>query len=189
MRGYFGVGVERLSKPRNAGAIFRTAHAFGAHFLFGIGADVNLAQIRKTDTADTAGSIPLWEVSEPAALDLPRGCQLVGIELTEDAVPLPSFRHPARAAYVLGSERSSLTPELLARCHHVVRIPTAFSLNVNVALALVLYDRMLSRGRFAERPVAAGGPTAPPAAHVHGGVFSREGRKDSPPSGTSAGQE
>lgn len=189
MRGYFGVGVERLSKPRNAGAIFRTAHAFGAHFLFGIGADVNLAQIRKTDTADTAGSIPLWEVAEPAALDLPRGCRLVGIELTEDAVPLPSFRHPARAAYVLGSERSSLTPELLARCDHVVRIPTAFSLNVNVALALVLYDRMLSRGRFAERPVAAGGPTASPPTHVHGGVFSREGRKGGLPPDPSTGQE
>jgi hypothetical protein len=62
---------------------------------------------------------------------------------------------------------------LLARCDHVVKIPTGFSLNVNVALALTLYDRMLSRGRFAERPVAAGGPTEAPPEHVHGGVFSR----------------
>ena len=182
--------MERLSKPRNAGAILRTAHAFGASFLFGIGADVNLAQARKADTSDTAGSVPLWEVDGPEALDLPRGCALVGIELTADAVPLPSFRHPARAAYVLGSERSSLTPELLARCDHVVQIPTAFSLNVNVALALVLYDRMLSRGRFAERPVMAGGPSEPPPAHVHGGVYSRAGRKDAGPGDDgSAGQE
>jgi tRNA G18 (ribose-2'-O)-methylase SpoU len=181
MRGYFGVGVERISKPRNAGAIFRTAHAFGASFVFGIGADVILKQIRATDTADTARAMPLWEVETPGALALPRGCQLVGIELTDDAVVLPSFRHPARAAYVLGSERSSLTPELLARCDHVVKIPTAFSVNVSVALALTLYDRMLSRGRFAERPVSAGGPTVDLPAHVHGGVFSRrdeEGRDE-----------
>ena len=34
MRGYFGVGIEQSSKPMNAGNLFRTAHAFGASFLF-----------------------------------------------------------------------------------------------------------------------------------------------------------
>ncbi|MBT4219652.1 MAG: TrmH family RNA methyltransferase, partial [Rhodospirillaceae bacterium] len=28
MRGYFGVGVEGISKVMNVGSIFRTAHAF-----------------------------------------------------------------------------------------------------------------------------------------------------------------
>ena len=32
MRGYFGMGVERISKAMNMGAIMRTAHAFGAGF-------------------------------------------------------------------------------------------------------------------------------------------------------------
>ncbi len=45
---------------------------------------------------------------------------------------------------------------MLARCRHVVRIPTRFALNLAVAGALVLYDRLLQHGRFAERPVAAG---------------------------------
>lgn len=173
MRGYFGVGVERLSKPRNAGAIFRTAHAFGASFLFGIDADVNLRQLHQTDTSGAAGQTPLWEFPSVAALDLPKGCQVVGIELTEDAVALPSFRHPAQAAYVLGTERGSLSPELIARCDHVVKIPTDFCLNVSIACAVTLYDRMLSRGRFAERPVKPGGPTEPPPPHVHGGIFTR----------------
>ena len=30
MRGYFGIGVEGISKPMNLGSLFRTAHAFGA---------------------------------------------------------------------------------------------------------------------------------------------------------------
>ena len=34
MRGYFGIGVEQLSKAMNAGTLFRTAHAFGAAFAF-----------------------------------------------------------------------------------------------------------------------------------------------------------
>lgn len=173
MRGYFGVGVERLSKPRNAGAIFRTAHAFGASFLFGIDADVNLRKVHQTDTSATARQAPLWEFSSVDALDLPKGCQLVGIELTEDAVPLPSFRHPAQAAYVLGTERGSLTPELQARCDFIVQIPTHFCINVSTACAVTLYDRMLSRGRFAERPVRPGGPAEGRAPHVHGGIFSR----------------
>jgi tRNA C32,U32 (ribose-2'-O)-methylase TrmJ len=58
-------------------------------------------------------------------------------------------------AYVLGPERSGLSPATLARCSHVVRIPTRFALNLAVAGALVLYDRLLQQGRFAERPVGS----------------------------------
>ena len=37
MRGYFGIGVENVSKAMNAGAVMRTAHAFGANFSFFVG--------------------------------------------------------------------------------------------------------------------------------------------------------
>ena len=37
-RGYFGIGVEGVSKPMNVGALMRTAHAFGASFVFTLGA-------------------------------------------------------------------------------------------------------------------------------------------------------
>ena len=108
------------------------------------------------------------------ALVLPRGCALVGIELTEEAIDLPSFRHPLNAAYVLGPERSGLSAETLTSCRHVVRIPTRFALNLAVAGALVLYDRLLQHGRFAERPVASGGPSGWPQPGRHGApVFRR----------------
>ena len=84
---------------------------------------------------------------------------MVGCELVDDAVDLPSFCHPLNAAYVFGPERSSLSPAMLARCHHVVRIPTRFCINLAVAGAVVMYDRVLSLGRFAPRPLHAGGPT------------------------------
>jgi hypothetical protein len=54
------------------------------------------------------------------------------------------------AAYVLGPECDVLSPEVLARCHHLVRIPIAFSFNL--ATASVLYDRLRCLGRFATRP-------------------------------------
>ena len=37
MRGFFAIGVESLSKQMNAGNLFRSAHAFGASFVFTIG--------------------------------------------------------------------------------------------------------------------------------------------------------
>ena len=41
----------------------------------------------------------------------------------------------------------------------MIKIPTKFSINVGLAGALVMYDRLVSLGRFAPRPVATGGPT------------------------------
>jgi tRNA G18 (ribose-2'-O)-methylase SpoU len=89
---------------------------------------------------------------------LPQGCKLVGVELVADAIDLPSFRHPLRAAYVLGPEQGSLSEELLSRCNYVVRIPTSFCVNVAIAGAIVMYDRVRSMGRFADRPLREGGP-------------------------------
>jgi len=156
-RGYFGIGVEGVSKSENVGALLRTAHAFGAAFCFSVGPGWDARAARAADTAATPTHVPLWRFPDLAALALPQGCVLVGVELLDDAVDLPSFRHPLNAAYVLGPERAGLSPALLARCRHVVRVPTRFALNLAVAGALVLYDRLLQHGRFAERPVGSGG--------------------------------
>ena len=177
MRGYFGLGVERISKPMNVGNLFRSAHAFGADFVFAIAPAVDLKEIQKADTSETAKHVPLYEFASVDELKLPRGCTLVGVELLDEAVELPSFTHPERAAYVLGPERGSLSPELVARCEHVVKIPMKFCVNVGVAGAIVMYDRMISLGRFASRPV---NPRAAPGAlaeHVQGAQLIRRPKK------------
>jgi tRNA G18 (ribose-2'-O)-methylase SpoU len=173
-RFYFGIGAEGVSKSANMGALLRTGHAFGAAFCFSIGAGWDARAGRHADTADTPAHVPFYRHATLDELTLPRGCVLVGVELLEDAADLPSFRHPPRAAYVLGPERAGLSPALLARCAHVVRIPTRFALNLSVAGALVLYDRLLQHGRFAERPVGSGGGGAAPAAGGHGNPVFRQ---------------
>jgi len=173
MKGYFGIGAERISKPMNLGSLLRTAHAFGASFAFTIGAAFDARAVARSDTSRAADSLPLSVYPDVASLTLPLGCRLVGVELLPEATEMPSFRHPPRAAYVLGPERGSLSPELVARCDFLIRIPTKFCVNLAVAGAIVMYDRMLSMGRFAERPVRPGGPTAPLPDHVHGGPVTR----------------
>jgi tRNA G18 (ribose-2'-O)-methylase SpoU len=160
MRGYFAVGTDGISKPMNLGNLLRISHAFGASFFFTVAGRVRLADAM-SDTSDAAGHVPIYQYPGIDELRLPQGCELVGVEITDDAVELPSFRHPIRAAYVFGSERFSLSAEMLARCRYVVKIPTRFSINVGMAGAIVLYDRMLTLSNYAERPLRPGGPARP----------------------------
>lgn len=174
-RGYFGIGAERISKALNLGNLVRSAHGFGASFTFTIGAMYQALEALP-DTSKSQRHVPHYNWLNATRIALPAGCALVGVELAEDAIDLPSFRHPLRAAYVLGPERGALSDALLARCDHVVRIPTRFSINLATAGAIVMYDRVKTLGFFPERPVVAGGPSAPRAAHVHGAPVSRRKR-------------
>jgi tRNA G18 (ribose-2'-O)-methylase SpoU len=159
MRGYFGIGVEGITKEQNLGNLVRSAHAFGASFFFVIRPVIDVRAIRASDTSGAFDHVPfhIWDSVEE--MDLPHGCQLVGVELMEDSIELPSFRHPTRAAYVLGPEMGDLSPEIIEKADHVIKIPMKFCINVGVAGALTMYDRLISMGKFADRPVKAGGPT------------------------------
>lgn len=156
-RGYFAIGAERISKALNVGNLMRSAHGFGASFTFTIGSRYGGDEAH-ADTSKGRNHVPHYDWDDLDAMCLPDQCALVGVELTDDAVDLPSFKHPMRAAYVLGPEKGSLSPELLGRCRYVVRIPTRFCVNVAMAGAIVMYDRTISLSRFPERPVRAGGP-------------------------------
>ena len=158
MRGYFGVGVEGISKPMNLGAIMRTAHAFGASFVFTLNAHHRVRDVVLSDTSRTFKHVPYYPWDDVSDIQLPKGCAIVGVELTDEAVDLPEFRHPQAAAYVLGRERGSLSAAMLERCEHVVKIPTKFCVNVSVAAAITMYDRVLSHSGRIDRPMRPGGP-------------------------------
>lgn len=156
-RGYFAIGAERMSKALNLGNLMRSAHGFGASFSFTIGATYNALEAR-ADTSKGQSHLPHYNWRTVDEMKLPVGCKLVGVELLDTAIDLPSFRHPMQAAYVLGPEMGSLSPELLERCDYVVKIPTRFCVNVAMAGAIVMYDRFRCLGRFASRPLREGGP-------------------------------
>ena len=175
MRGYFAIGVEKISKPMNVGNLVRSSHAFGASFFFTVGATYRAAESR-SDTSNAPAHMPIYNWPTLDDMVLPHGCSLVGVELTPDATELPSFGHPLRAAYVLGPERGSLSPAVLERCRYVIKIPTAFCINVAMAGAIVMYDRVKSLGRHAPRPVGEGPPVEFLEPHERGAPKSRTGR-------------
>jgi tRNA G18 (ribose-2'-O)-methylase SpoU len=183
MRGYFGIGVEGISKPMNLGTLVRSAHAFGASFVFTIAPTFAARAVGRADTSDAAGHVPLYTYADLDAFTLPRGCQLVGVELIDGARELPSFRHPQQAAYVLGAERGALSPPLLEQCAFVVRIPTRFCINLGIAGAIVMYDRLVTLGRFPARPVTPTGSPEPVPPHVRGARIERRRRGTTPDTG------
>ena len=96
MRGYFAIGSERISKPMNLGALMRTANAFGASFVFSVGAEPKLKVAYKADTSKTFESVPYyqWDAIADALADLleqanpgfaARAATLGGIAVAPDA--------------------------------------------------------------------------------------------------------
>ncbi|KZK77470.1 putative TrmH family tRNA/rRNA methyltransferase [Pseudovibrio sp. W64] len=178
MRGYFAIGSEGLSKSMNVGTLMRTGHAFGASYFFTVDAHIkSLGKAMKADTSKSPDHLPYFAWNSVDEMQFPRGCKMVGVELTDDAIELPSFGHPLQAAYILGPERGSLSKEMQDRCDYIVKIPTKFCLNVGVAAALVLYDRYMAHGKYAERSLTAGAPKDPLLEHIHGAPIFRTGRK------------
>ncbi|MGY8986117.1 MAG: RNA methyltransferase [Sphingomonadales bacterium] len=174
MRGYFAIGIEGVNKAGNMGNLIRTAHGFDAAFTFSITPQITYTKRTGTDTSKAAKTIPYYEFNSLEEMVLPKGCQIVGIELIEDAIDLPTFRHPLNAAYILGSERLSLSEGLIVKCDHVIKIPTKFCLNVATAGAIVMYDRSLIHGRYPQRALTTFGEVEPLKEHVRGGPVLRK---------------
>lgn len=140
MRGYFAIGVSHAKTATNVGTLWRSAHLFGAAYVFTIG---HRYKRQASDTMKTWRSIPLFQYHDLATAKaaIPYDCPLVGVELDERAEPLARFEHPERAVYLLGAEDHGLTSEELAACHRIVRLPGEFSMNVAAAGTVVMYDR------------------------------------------------
>jgi tRNA G18 (ribose-2'-O)-methylase SpoU len=97
MRGYFGIGAEGISKSMNLGNLMRSAHAFGASFVFLVSAH-KTAKAALSDTSQAERQMSLYRFAAVDELVLPKGCVLIGVELLDDATLRPSFRHPPNAA-------------------------------------------------------------------------------------------
>lgn len=140
MRGYFAIGIENCKTWANVGGLWRSAQALGASFIFTVG---ERYYRHATDTTKAWKSIPLFEYKTlPDFLAMiPRDCSLVGVE-TSGTKSLERFTHPERAIYLLGAEDRGLSEAAMAKCSWVVRIESAYCLNVATTGSIVMYDRI-----------------------------------------------
>ena len=141
-RGFSCIALDRPTDPVNVGHVMRAAFCFDARLVI-IGGDTSGIRLPKlhTDPMRSFRHIPV--IRSKNILDaVPESTTVIAIELTDDASTLIDFKHPERACYIFGPENGSISDELLERSDHKVMIPTMASLNLGMAVNIVMYDRL-----------------------------------------------
>ncbi|MFP4227679.1 MAG: 23S rRNA (guanosine(2251)-2'-O)-methyltransferase RlmB [Salinivenus sp.] len=153
------LAIDRVTDPRNFGAILRSAVAAGADGVLVPSramAPLNAAAIKAS--AGTAPRIPIARTDDLARVleqVKERGYWVVGAEGTAET-PYWEVDWDRPLVVVVGSEGEGLAPDVLAACDEQAAIPMrgpAESLNVSVAAGLLLFAA--ARPRAHRAPDAA----------------------------------
>ena len=139
--------LDNVQSPFNVGSILRTAAALRVDHLWLVGDTASPGHAKTTKTALGSQRYLEWTHHESAApaAEAARaaGYRLVGLELTDDATPLPDVAVDGPVCLVIGHEDRGLPPASLALCDEVTFIPQLGrigSLNVATATAIALYE-------------------------------------------------
>ncbi|HEX5044422.1 MAG TPA: RNA methyltransferase [Candidatus Polarisedimenticolaceae bacterium] len=142
--------LDRVTDPRNLGAILRTAAAAGVHgVLLGEGS-VGLTPAALKTSAGVAGHLPVAREPKPAARleALGRaGFRCLALD-PRGAVPWDRADLSGRLLLVIGGEGPGLRPGLATRAEHRLAIPLApgvESLNVSVSVGVILFEAVRQR--------------------------------------------
>ncbi|HLM65323.1 MAG TPA: TrmH family RNA methyltransferase [Acidimicrobiales bacterium] len=149
--------LDRLGGPFNVGSILRTAAAFTVDRLWLVEGTIppDHPKVAKTALGSERFLSLDWAatVEEAAGEARADGYRVVGLELTDDAVPLPELPVGEATCLVVGHEDRGLSPAGLGACDVVTFIPQLGrigSLNVATATSIALYD--VRRRRWADGP-------------------------------------
>lgn len=136
--GYAAVGLHNPKELANVGSVLRAAACFGVSLVAVSGTRYKK---QRTDTAQAYLDLPLLQVDDLRSV-IPYDCVPVAVELRDDALSLPAYRHPDRAFYIFGPEDGDLGRSVLSWCRDVVAIPCLYPLNLAAAANVLLYDRL-----------------------------------------------
>jgi tRNA (guanosine-2'-O-)-methyltransferase len=153
--GRLALFLDDVQTPFNVGAIVRTAAAERVEHVYLAGATVTPNHAKAHKLSMGSERFVEWSQHERsvAAIDAIKdaGYRLVGIELSDTAVPLPDARLGDAVCLAFGHEDRGLSPAVLAACDEVAFIPQlgrVGSLNVAHAAAIAIYE---ARRRFWSR--------------------------------------
>ena len=141
------VVLDRVQDPMNLGSVLRTAEATGVSAIViprrgGVG--VTPAVRRAAMGGDVYVPVVRERPFRVLRSLMEEGVRVVGV-VPSGGVDYYDERLTGSVAFVLGGEGGGLSQQMLDKCDVVVRIPMSGrldSLNVGVAAAVVLYERM-----------------------------------------------
>jgi tRNA (guanosine-2'-O-)-methyltransferase len=139
--------LDHVQSPFNVGSILRTAAAFRVDHLWLVGDTAAPTNAKTAKTALGSQRFVEWTwhdtATEAASAAREDGYRVVGLELTDDALPLPELTVRGAVCLVIGHEDRGLPAATLAACDAVTFIPQLGrigSLNVATATAIALYE-------------------------------------------------
>lgn len=152
-RGYAAIGLHHPKDAANVGGTLRAAYAYGAQMVAVAGARNHCVR-HSTNTPQAWKHIPTF-TTDDLRLMIPYDCIPVAVDLVPDAIPLPTYQHPARAFYIFGPEDGTLGKAVLDWCPQRVMVPTRMCMNLAATVNVVLYDRVAKAMRFARKQVTS----------------------------------
>lgn len=140
--------LDHLRSAFNVGAIFRTADCIGVSRILACGytATPDDSTVQKTSLGAWEHVPWEWRRDAVSAIDelQAAGIPVIALETVPSAPMASEFVFPrSGCALLLGNERHGCSPELLAKCDAVVRLPARGvknSMNVGVALGMCGYE-------------------------------------------------
>lgn len=135
--------LDGVQDPGNVGTIWRTADAFGADGLIlleGCAQPFSAKTVRATMGA--CFRLPVYEVPRDNLIPLLGELPLYATALTQESMTVGKADLTC-GALVIGSEGQGVSPQVLALCHHTLKIPMRVhceSLNAAIAAAIVLWE-------------------------------------------------
>lgn len=142
------VVLEETLDQHNISAVLRTCEAFGIQDVHLVSSSGDAVEV---NSAVAIGAERWLTVHRHGSADVAlaqlrsHGYRICVGHLSADATPLSELPRGEAAAYVFGSERHGVSPFWLERADQRFLIPTTGftgSLNLSVAAALVIYDRL-----------------------------------------------
>ena len=118
----------------NVGNLVRSAHAFGASFVFTVAADPRAGRA-PSDTSKTHSQLPFYRWPSIEDMVLPSDCVLVGVELLDEAVEESALLERAIA---LAEQFAALDMEAHRNTKGRARVP------LNTALKQALEQELAS---------------------------------------------
>jgi tRNA G18 (ribose-2'-O)-methylase SpoU len=144
--------VFNIGKKKNFGDILRSAAAFGVREVFIVGAK-KLSTFGNQGTQKYCKYTYFENLLEAKAELTRRGIALVGIEITENAVPVNEHPFSGPTCFMSGNEGTGMNEHQLEACDSFVYIPqysgATASLNVATATGIVFHHFAL----WAQKPV------------------------------------
>lgn len=139
--------LDQVQDPQNLGAILRTSEGAGVDGVL-VPKKGSAGLTPAVHRVSMGGSlyVPVWQRSlYPAIKEMKKeGLTLIAVD-PSGSTPYYSEDLTGPVAFVFGGEDKGVSPTMLEKCDQVVKIPMKGrlkSLNVSVATAVVLYERL-----------------------------------------------